>query len=76
MLVLSLGLLERIPQYIYIYVYIYILGLYRENGKENRNYYITIGYIVGYIGTIERKMETILPSTIPFAKVRKSWRHR
>ena len=22
-----------------------ILGLYRDNGKENGNYYITIGYV-------------------------------
>ena len=29
-----------------------ILGLYRDSGKENRNYYIIIGYIIGlyYIG--------------------------
>ena len=25
----------------------YILGLYRNNGKENGNYYIIIGYILG-----------------------------
>ena len=25
----------------------YILGLYWDNGKENGNYYIKIGYIVG-----------------------------
>ena len=24
-----------------------LLGLYRDNGKENGNYYIRIGYILG-----------------------------
>ena len=24
-----------------------LLGLYRDNGKENGNYHITIGYILG-----------------------------
>ena len=31
-----------------------ILGLYRDNGKENGNYYIIIGYILGlYWGCIK-----------------------
>ena len=25
-----------------------ILGLYRDNGKENGNYYIITGYILGF----------------------------
>ena len=25
----------------------YIIGVYRDNGKENGNYYIIIGYIIG-----------------------------
>ena len=25
-----------------------ILGLYRDNGKENGNYYIIVGYILGW----------------------------
>ena len=34
------------------------MGLYRDNGKENGNYYSTIGYIYrGYIGIIEKKMQ-------------------
>ena len=30
----------------------YILGLYRNNGKENGNYYSMIGYILGFVGFI------------------------
>ena len=30
----------------------YILGLYRDNGKENGNYYIIIGYILGLYGSL------------------------
>ena len=46
-----------------------LLGLYRDNGKENGNYYNAlhrdyIGYILGlylgYIGIMERKMETTI----------------
>ena len=29
-----------------------ILGLYRDNGKENGNYYIIIGYILGLYGVV------------------------
>ena len=35
-----------------------ILGLYRDNGQENGNYYIIEGLYRGYIGIIENKMET------------------
>ena len=31
----------------YIYIYVYILGLCRDNGKENGNYYVIKGYILG-----------------------------
>ena len=30
-----------------IYIYIYILGLYRDNGKENGSYHSIIGYMLG-----------------------------
>ena len=35
-----------------------ILGLYRDNGKENGTYREHEGYI-GYIGIMEKKVETI-----------------
>ena len=35
-------------------------GLYWDNGKENGNYYIMIGYIRGYIGIMEENMETTI----------------
>ena len=35
-----------------------MLGFYRDNGKENGNYYYILGYILGYIGIMEKKMET------------------
>ena len=38
----------------------YVLGLYRDNGKENGNYYIIIGYILGLYGWLSKIM-------IPFA---------
>ena len=28
------------------------MGLYRDNGKENGNYYIMIGYILGLLGMV------------------------
>ena len=34
-----------------------MLGLYRDNGKENGNYYIVYQ---GYIGIMEKKMETTI----------------
>ena len=44
-----------------------ILGLYRGNGEENGNYhnrdYIGVLYW-GYIGVMERKMETIIIGVI------------
>ena len=33
----------------YIGIIGYILGLYGDNGKENGNYYIIIGYILGFL---------------------------
>ena len=38
----------------------YILGLYRDNGKENGNYcsWVYIGIYWGYRGIMEKKMET------------------
>ena len=35
---------------------------YRDNGKENGNYYIIIGYIIYwcYIGMMEKKIETTI----------------
>ena len=37
--------------YLYIYIFGYIiLGLYRDNGEENGNYHIIVGYII--IGVI------------------------
>ena len=43
----------------------YILGLYRNNGKENGNYYLWLygdfrGIYWGYIRIIENKMETAI----------------
>ena len=32
----------------------YIIGLYRYNGKENGNYYIIIGYILGIQSSLSR----------------------
>ena len=29
------------------------MGLYRDNGKENGNYYNILGFIWGYIGLID-----------------------
>ena len=29
-----------------------LLGLCRDNGKENANYYITMGYILGLLGLV------------------------
>ena len=36
-----------------------ILGVIRDNGKENGNYY-NIGGYRGYIGIMEKKMETTI----------------
>ena len=38
------------------------MGLYRDDGKENGNYYnrVNIGIHWGYIGMMERKMETTI----------------
>ena len=44
------------------------LGLYKENGKENGNHDI-IGFYRGYIGRMEKKMETTSwPNTFPIRK--------
>ena len=37
-----------------------ILGLYRDNGKENGNYFIIAGYIGVIWGIMEKKMETTI----------------
>ena len=37
-----------------------ILGLSRDNGKENGNYYILTGQILGNLGIMEKKMETTI----------------
>ena len=57
----------------------YYWGLYWDNGKENGNYYnglyrVYIGYIIGgYIGIMEKKMETtILYIQIRVWKIRRS----
>ena len=34
----------------YIRIPGYILGVYRDNGKENGSYYIVFGYILGLQG--------------------------
>ena len=39
--------------YVYIYIYIY-WGLFRDNGKENGNYNIIMGYILGLYRDNER----------------------
>ena len=31
------------------YIYIYILGLYRDNGKENGDYYSILGLYIGFL---------------------------
>ena len=36
--------------------YYSILGLYRDNGKENGSYYS----ILGYVGIMEKKMEATI----------------
>ena len=47
-------------------LYRVILGLYWENGKENGNYYnglyigVMLGLYWGYIGIMEKKMETTI----------------
>ena len=52
-----------------------ILGLYRDNGKENGNYYnvktigLFRGYIGDYIGIMEKKMET----TIVYCRIYWTW---
>ena len=38
----------------------YILGLYRDNGKENGNHHGILGLYRGYIGIMEKKMETTI----------------
>ena len=37
-----------------------ILGLSRDNGKENQNYYSILGEYWGSMGIIENKMETTI----------------
>ena len=39
-----------------------ILGLYRDNGKQNGNYYnrVNIGICWGFIGIMEKEMETTI----------------
>ena len=42
-----------------------MLGLYGDNGKEHGNYYVIKrvyfrGYVGGYTGIMEKKMETII----------------
>ena len=43
-------------------IWVFILGLYRDNGKENGNYYsiigVYIGVILGYIGIMEKRVDT------------------
>ena len=34
------------------------MGSYRDNGKENGNYCSILGLCWGYIGIMEKKMET------------------
>ena len=56
------------------YYQCYVLGLYRDNGKENGNYYIIIGYILGLyysVGTtpimenqMDKKMENEMETGI------------
>ena len=47
-----------------------MLGLYWENGKENGNYYnglyigVMLGLYWGYIGRMEKNMETTIMSYI------------
>ena len=43
-----------------------ILGLYRDNGKENGNYYAIMGYNIGGIEGIKKKMETTIVGYIGF----------
>ena len=47
---------------VYIGFMVYTLGLYRENGKEHGHYFMVyigiIRYILGYIGIMEKNMET------------------
>ena len=49
--------------YFMVYIGIYF-GLYRDNGQERGNYFMVyigiIGYILGYIGIMEKNMETTL----------------
>ena len=35
-------------------------GLYWDSGKENANYYSILGLYRGYIGIMEKKMETTI----------------
>ena len=37
-----------------------ILGIYWEHGKENGNYYSILGFLRGYIGIMEKKMESTI----------------
>ena len=43
-------------------------GLYRDNGRENGNYFILLGFIWGfywcYIGILENKMETAMQGSV------------
>ena len=48
------GLAGKIGGYIGV-----LLGLHKDNGKSNGNYYI-IGLFWGYIGILEKKMETTI----------------
>ena len=40
----------------------YILGLFRDNEKENGNYYIIIGYVLGLYETCIPQKESVLVS--------------
>ena len=37
-----------------------VKGIFWDNGKENGNYYSIMGYILGYTGIMEKKMETTI----------------
>ena len=42
------------------------LGLNEDHGKQNGNYYIIMGYVWGYVGIMEKKMETTIMGYIGF----------
>ena len=73
-----------------MYIYIYILGLYRNSGKENENYYNACYYrfgrlkkkmettVMGYIGLgrMEKKMETTVMGYTGLGRIERKWKLR